>query len=366
MDFGPFILNSTSPPTWPPTSAPTDPPEGQGGDEGNASVLTMLFLTFASVVLTGSTLQWVISRGLFSKGLSNPRNTYNIIVLLAGIFSGIQAICNFLLYYYEPTEVWFLFLRLTQWVIMTHTSIMIVSNKLSMLYRNSPKVWKRLLLINVSMLPISILVFVLLVGDKLSDSVAYTKMNRIIEPTQIALWGIIEFVLSGMFIVKMWSFEWSVMERKAILALVLVGLCDLATIFAHFLFWDLPFKVVKAFAYCLRIRLEINALCVLVDCWKSRSPSRVSGVGSPPSTDNKCVLTSSIRGPFSNSSMHARSVRFSTDDDDSLQLRTVELDEDGTAKVAQIKPRGHVLMDDDIESETELDESLKESYRCRR
>lgn len=242
---------------------------------------------------------------------------------------------------------------------MAHTSAMVVSNRLSMLYRNSQKVWKRLLLINAYMLPVSILVFVSWGGDKLSGSVAYAKMNEIIEPMHDVLWGIIELILSGIFIVKMWAFNWTAMERKAILVLVLVGLCDLVIVFANVLFGDIPSTVVKAFAYCLRIRLEINVLCVLVDYLKAKGSSRISGIGNPSSMDSKCVLTSSLRGPFTPVSMEPRSVRFSTHDD-SLQLRTVELNEDGIAKAAQIKPNDDVLKNDDVETELE-ESSFKES-----
>ena len=352
MDFGPYMWPAPTAPTatQPPTEAPTDPP---GGPETDATFLSMLFLTFASLALTGSTLEWVISRGVFVKGLKNPCNTYNIVVLVAGTFSGIQAICNFLLYYYQPKAVWFLFQCLTQWMIMTHASVMVVSNRLSLLYRNPRRVWKRLLYINVFMLPISILVFVSWGGDKLSGYSIYKDMNRIIEPTQIALWGIIEFVLSGIFIVKMWAFKWGAMERKAIFVLVLVGLCDLSTVFANILVGDLPSTVVKAFAYCLRIRLEINVLCVLVDYLKAKS-RRVSGFPEQSSTDKfpNCPLTSSLRGPYAEKLDPNRSVRFS-DDDDSIQLHMVELCEDGKAKAAQVHGREEALTEIETSSREE-------------
>lgn len=358
MDFGPNIWTPPTPPTAvTPSPTPAYPPEG-GPPEPNASFLCMLFLTFVSMALTGSTLEWVISRGVFSKGLRNPLNTYNIIVLLAGTFSGIQAICNFLLYFYEPTQVWFLFLCLLQWMITTHTSVMVVSNRVSMLYRDPRRVWKRLLLINVFMLPVSILVFVSWGGDKLSGSLTYKHMNRIIEPMQIALWGIIEFVLSGIFIKKMWAFNWTAMERKAILVLIFVGLCDLSTVLANILIRDLPSTVVKAFAYCLRIRLEISVLSVLVDYLKAKSTSRVSAFSNIPDiclSGNTCRLTSSLRGPYS-APIRDRFVRFTDDDEDSSILHTVELGEDGTAKATPIKITDEIPMD--LERSSSNDEVL--------
>lgn len=243
--------------------------------------IVMILLTFASAMLSGSTLEWVFSRGVFSKGWKNPRNLYNIIVLFAASFAAIQTICSFMLYYFEPTQIWFLTCVMIQWAIMTHTSVMVVSNRLSMLYRNSQQVWRRLLLINVAMVPVTLLVFVSWGGDKLSGASIYANLNKIIEPIQITLWGSIEFILSGMFIVKMWHFKWTSVERKAILVLVLVGLCDLSTVFANILVGDLESTVVKAFAYCLRIRLEVNVLCVLVKFMNEKRDSMVSGLEAP-------------------------------------------------------------------------------------
>lgn len=267
--------------------------------ENDSQFIFMIGLTFLSAMLSGSTLEWVYGRGVFEKSWRDPRNLYNIIVLVASFFSALQAFSNFMLYYFQPKATWFLFFCLTQWIFMTHFSVMVVSNRLSMLYRNPAQVWKKLLIINAVMAPISCLVFVSWGGDKLSDSDVYAKMNRIIEPTQIAMWGLIEFVLSGMFIVKMWKFQWTGVERKSMLVLVLVGLCDLSTVFANILVGDLESTVIKAFAYCLRIRLEVNVLCVLVDFLKAkRQPSRrISGLDLTPS--NQLQLNKSTMGMYS-------------------------------------------------------------------
>lgn len=132
-------------------------------------------------------------------------------------------------------------------------------------------------------------------------------MNRIIEPIQIALWGLIEFVLSGMFIVKMWKFQWTTVERQGIFVLVLVGLCDVATVFANLIIGDRASTVVKACVYCLRIRLEVGVLESMANFLKSKhggvfvssnpEHSRISGFSSVFSLGRKARLAASNNEP---------------------------------------------------------------------
>ena len=263
------------------TTDTTNDNDDDNPPQADVMFIFMFGLTFLAALLTGSTLEWVYARGVLTKGWTNVRNQYNIIVLVASWFSGAEALCNFILYYYRPTQTWYLFLLLGQWMIMTHASVMVVSNRLSMLYRNAKQVWHRLLLINVFMLPVSILVFCTWGGDKISNSNVYANMNVIVEPVQIALWGGIEFCLSGTFIVKMWRYKWTTVERKAFGVLLLVAVCDVATVLANVWVGDLESTVVKAFAYCLRIRLEVNVLTLLVDFLEGkRRSATISGLPS--------------------------------------------------------------------------------------
>ena len=233
--------------------------------------LALLVVTFLSAVLSGSTLQWVIGRGVFTKGFKDKNNRYNIIVFVAAASSMVMALFNFITWQYLPPQMAYYVYLVVNWIIMTHSSIMLVSQKISVTYRDSTRVFKRLLLINAGMLPISLLVGFAWGAQRQSDLPIFAKMTAIIEPMQIALWGCIEFVLSGIFIVKMWKFQWTAVERRGIFVLVVVALCDIVTIFSNVVIGDLESTILKAFVYCLRIRLEVGVLVTMADFLRTKS-----------------------------------------------------------------------------------------------
>ena len=260
--------------------------------------ISMILLTFLSAMITGSTVQWVFFRGgLFQPSNIDPQQqappskrkprrgssiaasgsaaepsydrTYNRIVFTAAVSAGILAAGNFLNYCQQFTHYKYnaflpIFVTIC-WMIMTHTSIMLVSKKLSMTYRNSDVVYKRLLLINVFMAPVSIIVWITWVATHVTGKETWSDVSQIIEPIQITLWGLVEFVLSGMFIMKMWKFHWTPVERRGIYTLALVAACDLTTVLIYVFMGDVESTVVKAFVYCLRIRLEVGVLSTMAD-----------------------------------------------------------------------------------------------------
>jgi hypothetical protein len=105
----------------------------------------------------------------------------------------------------------------------------------------------------------------------------FQKINSIMEPIQITLWGVIEFCLSGAFIIQMWKFQWTAVERKAIFVLVLVACCDIMSVLSNIFIGDLESTTVKGFVYCLRIRLEISVLCEMVEFVKCKRGSVTFG-----------------------------------------------------------------------------------------
>jgi len=146
---------------------------------------------------------------------------------------------------------------------MTHSSVMLVSRKLSFTYKDAEKVWRRLLLINAAMFPFS--VFIAATWAISHNKEWLHDVNTITEPIQIALWGLIEFCLSGMFIVKMWKFKWASVERQAMFVLFLVAICDVMSIVLNRIMGDLESTCIKGLVYSLRIRLEVGVLCFMVD-----------------------------------------------------------------------------------------------------
>merc|ERR1712137_790505 len=221
-------------------------------------------MAFFAAALSGSTIQWVVARGVYKKGIFNKNNQYNVIVYIAAASSMTLTLFNFISYHYAPPQAAYTYFLVINWMVSTHSSIMLVSRRLSVCYVNSDRVWKRLLLVNLFMAPVSILVLVSWAGAQQSDEGSiFRKMSTVIEPIQIALWGVVEFCLSGWFIVKMWKFQWTKVERRGIIVLLCVGLCDVASVTSNILVGDRASTVVKGFVYCLRIRLEVNVLVVM-------------------------------------------------------------------------------------------------------
>ena len=98
-------------------------------EDMTVTFVTLFSLTWIAGVLAGSTIQWVITRGLFRKSwctssTNDPNNNqYNIIVFVAGTSAGTLAPLNFFLYYLAPDNnfVYSIFL-LCNWMVMTHSS----------------------------------------------------------------------------------------------------------------------------------------------------------------------------------------------------------------------------------------------------
>jgi hypothetical protein len=158
----------------------------------------LLTVTILAALLTGSSWQWVINQG----GLHRKKihNQYNIIVTVAATSSLIQTVTCFINALTHPHHIMgFMIFILVNWVVMTHSSVMLVSKKLSLTYVNSDRVWKRLLLINAFMLPISLFtcVYWTVAYNVESEDIAeiFQKINAVMEPIQITLWGLIEFCL---------------------------------------------------------------------------------------------------------------------------------------------------------------------------
>lgn len=241
--------------------------------EMNGMFYGLQAVTVMAAVLTGSSWQWVVQNG----GVYG-HNQYNKIVTVAAGSSLIQTVTCFInALMYPNNSMWFMIFILVNWVVMTHSSVMLVSRKLALTYINSDHVWKRLLLINLFMFPISVFTCVYWTVAYNKESEVFPKINRIMEPIQITLWGIIEFCLSGAFIVQMWKFSWTQVERRGIYVLVLVAICDCMSVLTNVLVGDLPSTSIKGFVYCVRIRLEVSVLCQMVEFVKSKRGSVTFG-----------------------------------------------------------------------------------------
>jgi len=232
----------------------------------DSTFYALFVLNILAAILTGGTWQWVVNHG----GLSR-QHQYNTIVSIAALSSLIQTVTCFINALTHPVHsMGFMIFILINWVVMTHSSVLLVSKKLALTYINADQVWHRLLMINVCMLPFSLFTCVYWTVAYNVESDIFPKINAIMEPIQITLWGIIEFCLSGAFILQMWKFQWTEVERQAIYVLILVGCCDCMSVLANLFVGDLQSTCVKGFVYCLRIRLEVGVLCQMVDFVKSK------------------------------------------------------------------------------------------------
>ena len=161
--------------------------------ELNSTFYILLVVVILASILTGSSLQWVANQG----GI-NRKCSYNTIVTTAASSSLIQTVTCYVNALTHPAHnMAFMIFILVNWVVMTHSSVMLVSKKLSLTYINSDRVWKRLLLINVIMFPISLFtcVYWTVAYNVDGDTDVFQKINAVMEPIQITLWGIIEFCL---------------------------------------------------------------------------------------------------------------------------------------------------------------------------
>jgi len=249
--------------------------------ELTATFYALMGVSVASAMLTGSTLQWIWVNGRWN-------SQYNIIVTIAAIASLIQTVTCYVNALMAPDHnMWFMIYILINWVFMTHTSVMLVSKKLSLTYLKAEqeRIWHRLLLINVGMFPLSLFVCVYWTTAHNFDSPLFSKIALVVEPLQIALWGVIEFCLSGAFIVQMWKYNWTTVERKAIYVLIGVGCCDALAVLLNIFLGDLESTSVKGFVYCLRIRLEVAVLGQMVDyVRKRRNPTTSSTMSKQTAT----------------------------------------------------------------------------------
>ena len=261
--------------------------------ELNATFYALFVVSILAAALTGSTLQWVYTNHLHAV------SQYNILVTIATISSLIQTVTCFINTIHAPDNNLNLIIYiLVNWVLMTHTSVMLVSNRLALTTLQPTKNWHRLLLINVAMLPLSVFICAYWsIANGLENSDVFDQINSIMEPIQIALWGLIEFCLSGAFIIQMWKFHWTDVERKAVAMLVLVGLLDILSILLNLFLGDLESTCVKGFVYCLRIKLEVDVLCTMVDFVKAkrRNPG-ISGLNNTGGHPSQIPLTVSAHG----------------------------------------------------------------------
>lgn len=232
----------------------------------------LLAIAFAACMISGLTFQWLIEKGLFrKKKFLEKANQYNVIVAVTSLAAFLQTITCFLQALLDEPNVVLSAFMLLQWIFMTHGSVMIVARKVSLTYNNAEQAWKRLLYINAAMMVVSVAVVVVwmmgshLYSDGDDAEEVLEDIQRILEPTQMALWGLLEFALSGMFIVQMRKYYWQSVERKGIFALLVVGLCDIGLVSLNVGLGDyLLSACARAFVYALRIRLELEVLSAMV------------------------------------------------------------------------------------------------------
>ncbi|CAB9507602.1 expressed unknown protein [Seminavis robusta] len=244
---------------------------------------SLFVFTVLASILTGSSLQWVVQQ---EQTRGKRVSQYNLIVVVASVTSLIQTVTCFVNVLMAPNhDFWFMAYIVFNWIFMTHSSVLLVSKKLSCTFQRPALAWRRLLWINYIMLPFSLFICVYWTvanssyGQEEEGGYNWTqRAAAICEPLQIALWGLIEFCLSGAFIVKMWKFRWTAVERQGIAVLVLVGFCDIATVLFNLIIGDLPSTCIKGFVYCLRIRLEISVLSSMADAVRRKHHLARSGV----------------------------------------------------------------------------------------
>lgn len=278
------LLNATSEtPLWnatailelsmAPSVAPTEKPPTLETQLGVGTFVVLFLCVIVSTFLAGTTVQWTLNKGLLEKKLLSKANQYNVLVSIAGVSSMIHTLlCFFNNIMYPNLAFGVAMSVVVNWVVMTNSSIMLVSQRLALTFQNPKLAWRRLLWINYMALPLCITIGTswAISHNTTPKFPALDQFVKIIEPVQIALFGVVEFVLSGAFIVQMWKYRWTDVERHGMFMLFAVGGLDMLSVLLNLMMGDLASTCVKGLVYSLRIRLEVNVLCCMVDYIKNR------------------------------------------------------------------------------------------------
>ncbi|CAB9510856.1 expressed unknown protein [Seminavis robusta] len=232
--------------------------------------------TLLSSWVAGSTYQWVVEKGLFRKDFLQKENQYNILVGLSALSANLQAIGCFLnavlLISDSDSNSYGLTTALSiNMLLMTHTSLMLVSRKVSLTYPNAEQTWQRLLCINLAMLPVSFIGAAIWATSHLfPEKEGWQQANGIFMPISIGLWGMAEASLSSSFVRQMSHYQWTEVQNKGLAVLAFVALCDLLCILLAILFGDMVAMCLWGLLYSVRIRLEIRVMNSMIEYIQSK------------------------------------------------------------------------------------------------
>jgi hypothetical protein len=115
--------------------------------------------------------------------------------------------------------------------IMKHTSLLPVSRKVSLTYPNADQVWRRLQWTNLVLTPLSVETAVVWATAHLhlhsTPSSSWQRVNEYLLPSFLGVWGFVAAFMSLAFVYQMCKYQWTVVERKGMLVLVVLAIADL-------------------------------------------------------------------------------------------------------------------------------------------
>ncbi|CAB9510855.1 expressed unknown protein [Seminavis robusta] len=241
-------------------------------EEVDGATFGILFTaTLLSSWVAGSTYQWVVEKGLFRKNFLQKENQYNVLVGISALTANLQAIGCFLnavvLQSDDNNDSFGLTTALSiNMILMTHTSLMLISRRVSLTYPNAEQMWERLLRINLAMLPVSFIGATIWATSHLHpEKQGWQRANHIFVPLSIGLWGLAEAILSSHFVIQMSRYQWTEVQHKGMAVLAFVALCDILCLVLAILFGDLTAMCLWGLLYSVRVRLEVRVMNSMIE-----------------------------------------------------------------------------------------------------
>ncbi|CAB9525510.1 expressed unknown protein [Seminavis robusta] len=241
-------------------------------DEVDGATFGILFTaTLLSSWVAGSTYQWVVEKGLFRKDFLQKENQYNILVALSALSANLQTIGCFLnavlLDSDDNNDSYGLTTALSiNMLLMTHTSLMLVSRKVSLTYPNAEQTWQRLLYINLVMLPVSFMgAAIWATSHRNPEKQGWQRANAVFIPLSIGLWGLAEATLSSVFVHQMAKYQWTPVKYKGLSISSFVAFCDVVCFILAITVGDLTAMCLWGLLYSVRVRLEIRVVSSMIE-----------------------------------------------------------------------------------------------------
>jgi len=256
-------------------------------------------LTGLACLVTGSSIQYIYE--VFQK--KGKLSFYITVLAVASITSLIQTVNNYINALMAPdTNADFVLYTVLNWVLMTQTSVLMLTNRLTILFMDRQSIKIKAYAPNAVMLIINILVCIFWSKANSSNGTDYDKhVNSLLEPIQISLWGALEFIINAIFLYNLHMSsqhhlfsKLNPLNRSCSFSIIFIMFMDLSSVLVFIFVGDLSSTVVKGCAYCCRIRIELVLLDNLIKTFSKSDGGQTSVMeaGATKQTSSNVMTTS--------------------------------------------------------------------------